>query len=439
MGEPERLRLLEAALQAAGELWTIVDAENHISMFGDNLLGHAPTEVHGRDLERFVHPEDLPRLGGAIGALRSQQTVEATTVRLRMRDTDGLWHWTELTIMDRRSDPAIGGIISRVRPLAVAEVQPEEEVTSDGPDGFEPAVHPPFSLWANPPTADDAMASLAEVVPAAILTADRTGRVVYTNQELRRLLRGPVRALAGNGWSKVVHADDVASVARSSAAALNGEREDLLFRIIDADDLRWLRGHFAPMRIAGEIVGLVAVFDDVTAQRERESQLAHQATHDPLTGLPNRVLLRDRLSQALGRLARTSNSIAALFIDLDGFKHVNDDLGHRAGDEVLIEVARRMLMSIRPTDTVARLGGDEFMVISEGQTEVDVRKLCDRLAESLVEPIATTNGEVRTSAAIGAVVVHRNATVDEVIHQADAAMYRAKRVGPASYEVVEID
>ena len=96
-------------------------------------------------------------------------------------------------------------------------------------------------------------------------------------------------------------------------------------------------------------------------------------------------------------------------------------------------------MSIRPTDTVARLGGDEFMVISEGQTEVDVRKLCDRLAESLVEPIATTNGEVRTSAAIGAVVVHRNATVDEVIHQADAAMYRAKRVGPASYEVVEID
>jgi len=292
---------------------------------------------------------------------------------------------------------------------------------------------------AEPDAYDDAFASLAEIVPAAILTADLSGQVTYTNLELRRLLRGPVTTLTGNGWRKVVHPEDVANVARMSAAALAGERGELLFRVIDAEDLRWLRGHLAPMRIGGEIAGLVAVFDDVTAQRERESQLAHQATHDPLTGLPNRVLLRDRLSQALGRLARVSSPIAALFIDLDGFKNVNDQLGHRAGDEVLIEVARRMLTSIRPGDVVARLGGDEFMIISEGQDEGDVTKLCDRLTTALAEPIMTSGGEVCTSAAIGALVVHGNATVDEVIHQADAAMYRAKRHGPASVEVHRLD
>jgi diguanylate cyclase (GGDEF)-like protein/PAS domain S-box-containing protein len=292
---------------------------------------------------------------------------------------------------------------------------------------------------AEPDAFDDAFSSLAEIVPAAILTADLTGQVTYTNLELRRLLRGPVTALTGNGWRKVVHPEDVANVARMSAAALDGERGDLLFRIIDDDDLRWLRGHLAPMRIGGEIAGLVAVFDDVTTQRERESQLAHQATHDPLTGLPNRMLLRDRLSQALGRLARVSSPIAVLFIDLDGFKDVNDELGHRAGDEVLIEVARRMLTSIRPTDTVSRLGGDEFMIISEGQDEGDVTRLCDRLATALTAPMETSGGEVCTSAAIGALVVHGNATVDEVIHQADAAMYRAKRHGPASVEVHRLD
>jgi diguanylate cyclase (GGDEF)-like protein len=234
------------------------------------------------------------------------------------------------------------------------------------------------------------------------------------------------------GWRDLVHPDDIDDVARTSLAALQGRRGDILFRIVDQDDSRWLHGRLAPMRASGRIVGMVGVFDDVTAQREHEAKLAHQATHDSLTGLPNRVLLRDRLSQALGRISRTGEPVAALFVDLDDFKSINDRHGHAIGDQVLIETARRMLMAVRPTDTVARLGGDEFMIVSDGLDASSLADFCERMGRAIAEPIATAAGDLTVTAAIGVATVDGSATVDESIHQADAAMYRAKRIGPGS-------
>ncbi len=439
MGEPDGLERLEAALRSAGELWSIVDDNHNLTLFGDNLLGHTAKTVHSSELARFVHPDDLSTLSECVDSLRSNQTVEAAVLWLRALDADGGWHWTELSVMDRRGDPAVGGVVSRIRPLSESEaafaaatghatVAPPR-TSAAGASGIPGSEHPGDSNWPRRPSVDDSLASLAEVVPAAILTTDVRGNVVYTNQELRRLHRGSVRDLAGFGWRNLIHPDDLDDVARTSAAALRGERGDILFRIIDQDDARWLHGRLAPMRAAGRIVGMVGVLDDVTSQREHEAALAHQATHDPLTGLPNRVLLRDRLSQALGRISRTGEPVAALFIDLDRFKSVNDLQGHSIGDEVLVEVARRMLVVVRPTDTVARLGGDEFMVVCEGLGEESVVTFCERLGSRVAEPIATSDGEVSLTGAIGIAMVTGPATVDETIHQADAAMYRAKRAG----------
>jgi diguanylate cyclase (GGDEF)-like protein len=168
-----------------------------------------------------------------------------------------------------------------------------------------------------------------------------------------------------------------------------------------------------------------------------ERRLLRLALTDPLTGLPNRVLFADRLEQALARTARAGGrgrkapKLVLMFMDLDGFKEVNDRLGHAAGDEVLVEVARRMLEEVRGVDTVARLGGDEFTVLLEGVSTVDgAVGLARRLAAVLAEPYAVSGGEAQVSAAIGiAVAAPTTEDAGSLLRRADAAMYAAKREG----------
>lgn len=168
-----------------------------------------------------------------------------------------------------------------------------------------------------------------------------------------------------------------------------------------------------------------------------ERRLMRLALMDPLTGLPNRVLFADRLEQALARTARAGGrgkrapKLVLMFMDLDGFKGVNDSLGHGAGDEVLVEVARRLLEQVRGADTVARLGGDEFTVLLEGVTTADGGVgLARRLAAALAEPYAVSGTEARVSASIGiAVAAPAVEDAGTLLRRADAAMYAAKREG----------
>ncbi len=174
-------------------------------------------------------------------------------------------------------------------------------------------------------------------------------------------------------------------------------------------------------------------------ERERTgNELARQAMHDPLTGLPNRVLLRDRLDQALGRLGRRAETVGVLVLDLDGFKAVNDALGHEVGDLLLIAVARRLTGVLRSGDTAARVGGDEFVILCE-----DVRgahqavAVAQRIAAALAEPVSAGAGEAHVRASIGIALASGPGTQAEaLLRDADAAMYRAKQHG-GTYEVFD--
>jgi diguanylate cyclase (GGDEF)-like protein len=214
----------------------------------------------------------------------------------------------------------------------------------------------------------------------------------------------------------------------------------------------------APVREKGEVVGSLVVATHrpgrTYSKAEREMLLAfaehaslalndakavedaiHQAVHDSLTGLPNRLLLLDRLDHALARAARTGSQAAVLFIDLDAFKNVNDSLGHAAGDELLREAAKRLMTCVRTSDTAARFGGDEFVVLLEDVDSSRVARVANRILEAMGEPFVIRGREVFIGASIGIAIGGDEA--DDLMRNADLALYRAKSKGKGQKRVYE--
>jgi diguanylate cyclase (GGDEF)-like protein len=177
--------------------------------------------------------------------------------------------------------------------------------------------------------------------------------------------------------------------------------------------------------------GIVLNGRDVTERQALEAQLAHQAFHDSLTGLANRALFRDRLAHALERARRSARPPAVLFLDLDDFKAINDSLGHEAGDALLVGVAARLAGCVRASDTVSRLGGDEFAILVEDTgTDTEIGEMVDRVIESLRAPFVIEGREVFVVASIGIAEPESNgASAEDLLRDADAAMYHAKRGG----------
>ncbi|WP_445001170.1 EAL domain-containing protein [Halomonas mongoliensis] len=223
--------------------------------------------------------------------------------------------------------------------------------------------------------------------------------------------------------------------ARQRLAAAIGRQEDV--HVVIQNYRRdgstfWNDLYISPVRDQdGAVTHFIGVQNDISAQKEYESQLAHHASHDALTGLPNRTLLEDRLQQGCTIARRHQRYLAVLFVDLDGFKPINDTLGHETGDHLLCEVARRLEAQLRAGDTVARFGGDEFVVVlTDLAHEDDVLPVVERLLSNLSAPYSVLGHELRITASIGISI--SDGSVEHpmrLIQQADLAMYKAKRQG----------
>jgi diguanylate cyclase (GGDEF)-like protein/PAS domain S-box-containing protein len=189
---------------------------------------------------------------------------------------------------------------------------------------------------------------------------------------------------------------------------------------------------------SGDTITFSALIHDITLRKQLELQLQHQAFHDSLTGLANRALFRDRVAHALARQARGHGSVSVLFTDLDDFKTVNDSLGHDAGDQLLVAVAERLRAVMRPEDTTARFGGDEFAILLEETTEDGTRRAAERILEALRSPFEFQGRQVVMHASIGAAVTSDSQTEpDDLLRQADLAMYNAKTSGKGRFAFYE--
>jgi diguanylate cyclase (GGDEF)-like protein/PAS domain S-box-containing protein len=256
----------------------------------------------------------------------------------------------------------------------------------------------------------------------------------YASESVAKMLGRPEDELLGEGFAGFVHADDRPAVC---AAYEHGEPHEVVFRVANEfGERRHLEAHVTDLRGDRRIRGIVLNARDVTERLRLEEELTRQAFHDGLTGLPNRALFRDRLDQSLARSERSREGLAVLMLDLDGFKQVNDSLGHDAGDQLLEEVARRFGEVTRPADTLARFGGDEFALLLEGTTEPQAVTAAERLVRNLSEPIKIAGHELAVGASVG-IAMHAGgpAESEELIRHADLAMYAAKEAGRGRYEV----
>jgi diguanylate cyclase (GGDEF)-like protein/PAS domain S-box-containing protein len=407
----ERLRAL---VQSGFDLLAIVDGDGkmaYLSPSHERILGHPLSlwqDGHGRDI---VHPDDLADLRTTLAAVRATPGKWAR-VRCRQRHANGSWRWFEHVFTNMFDVPAVRGIVSNSRDTTEAEAALETVRKTS-----------------------ERFRALIRHSSDVIVVVDHKARPTYVSPALEHVLGYKPEDLVGNNLMSLVHTEDHPMCqAHFDTVASDPTREHAIELRGRHADGRWRWFELRTVNLLHEpaVQGVVAHVRDITDRRTAEQALEYRALHDPLTGLPNRALVIDRLSQTIASARRHGLGTAVLFIDLDRFKSVNDSLGHAAGDELLVEVANRLGADRRAVDTVARLGGDEFVVVlhdvPDDAAAVDTARA---IVADLRRPFSVHGRELLVTASIGLSIAAGTSDIDAevVLHEADAAMYDAKSNG----------
>ena len=383
------------------------------------LVGQDPMAVASRPLIELVDPADRGVLedGLATSARGPQGSASAPSVEVGLLSpSSGSTVPFELTIVNLLEDPTVKAFVITGHDLTARTVV-ETELRST------------LSL----------LSATLDATGDGILVVDLAGRITSVNRKFAELWRLPADLLATKVDAsaieyvlpQLVNPEQFAA----KVAEVYADPEAHSYDVLHFHDGRVFDRYSQPQYVDGEIVGRVWCFRDSTERNRLEEQLAHQALHDPLTDLANQTLFRDRVDHAL---TRSTGNLAVVFLDIDNFKTVNDSLGHSAGDRLLVGVTDRLRHCIREGDTAARLGGDEFAVLLEDAgDEADVMRFAQRLLGAFQRTFTIEGVEVSASLSIGIAFVAPGVTGDQLLRNADLAMYTAKRKGKGRVEVYE--
>jgi diguanylate cyclase (GGDEF)-like protein/PAS domain S-box-containing protein len=287
--------------------------------------------------------------------------------------------------------------------------------------------------------------SLVQNSSDVVMVVDADSSIRYMSPSVERVLGHSAGELEGAKLTGLIHGEDKASVLQFLTGSHDDNPHPALteFRMRHKDDF-WLNVEALRTNLLHDenVKGIVLNTRDVSERKAFEEQLAHQAFHDSVTGLANRALFKDRVEHALERQGRDEASVTVLFMDLDDFKTINDSLGHAAGDRLLGEVGDRVKSTLRTADTAARLGGDEFAILLEGGDGVDAAEVAARILARLEGPFYLEGKEVFVRGSIGIASAHDSRAsgpegAEELLRNADVAMYMAKEAGKGRYQVFE--
>ncbi|MFJ8335274.1 diguanylate cyclase CdgB [Streptomyces sp. NPDC094437] len=438
----------------------VLDDDDVPQWYTDGPAPRFEDEWHPAD--RLLAPMFTPGVGGSCGELIGVLSVD----RPRNGRRPGAWGREALQMYAFQAAIAISNARLRANmQRALVRLERDQQALRASEESFRQAF---------------------EYAPSGMAIAemggDQHGRILRTNDALCRLLGRPASVMRRYAFSDLVHPEDIGTLLRTSA---EGGRAELRLGRRD--------GTFVWVSLRNSVVAdaadgprfLLTHVEDIEERKRRELQLAHRASHDSLTGLPNSAELRSRLASRLCRRPapgdletvdaayghpgydtgagdhgfdlRTASEVyeahdhhvhtvapegdiddgikglAVLFCDLDGFKSINDRFGHNAGDAVLIEVAGRLSRAVRDGDTVARLGGDEFVVLADGLGRADAQDLAVRLRNEIIQPVRVDGRAMRVGASFGIGWAHCGMTADEVLKSADERMYVEKRSRPKQH------
>lgn len=412
---------LKALVEQSADLVTVIGADGRVVYCSPNarsVLGFDADGIIGADPVDVVHPDDAAAVSELI-ASPTRSAEAPVAIEARVRVSGGEYHWFAVTTRDFSDDPEVGGTVLTARDVT------EERAAKIGLRRSEE--------WFR---------GLVQHSSDVIAVLDEAGVFTYASPAAEEITGLRPDRLRGRNFMELLPSEDVESLERVRRAIrskppgvrnleLTIERPDGTRRTAEAT--------ITDLRDDPSVSGLVLNVRDVTDRKRLEDDLRHQVLHDDLTGLGSRVQFTNNLADALGGARTRGAMVAALFIDIDDFKTINDSLGHAAGDQVLVELSGRLQSRLRLRDNAARFGGDEFAVLlTDVYGESDVALVADRIVHELSQPVSLHGQEVQLSVSVGVAIDEDGTTTPEdLLRAADVAMYEAKEQGKRRWAMFE--